>query len=143
MDKILHTVDISASPDVVFEALTSQEGLANWWTTQVQTGVGDSDDEIQFRMVEGFNPRMQVTVSEPGHLIRWRCVDGVDDWADDSFEFRLEERDGATVLFFTQHYTEEVDDETYGRYNFNWGFYLQSLCTYCEKGRGLPFQPSE
>ena len=28
-----------------------------------------------------------------------------------------------------------------GTYNFNWGYYLQSLKLYCETGMGTPFVP--
>jgi uncharacterized protein YndB with AHSA1/START domain len=141
MNTILHTVDIGASADTVFDALTREEDLSGWWTTQVATGVGDDGDEIQFTMVPGFNPRMRVSDSQTGELVRWTCVDGVEEWSDSTFEFRLEEREGVTVLFFTQNYATEISDEEFGRYNFNWGFYLQSLATYCEKGQGIPFDP--
>jgi len=33
MVDILHRVGITATPDKVYEALTTVEGLAAWWTT--------------------------------------------------------------------------------------------------------------
>ncbi len=35
----------------------------------------------------------------------------------------------------------ELDDDSYGIYNFNWGYYLQSLRLFCTTGVGKPFQP--
>ena len=40
---------------------------------------------------------------------------------------------------FTQEYAQELSDEVYGVYNFNWGYYLNSLKQLCEKGAGVPF----
>jgi hypothetical protein len=41
---------------------------------------------------------------------------------------------------FTQIYAQELSDEVYGTYNFNWGYYLQSLKLLCETGMGTPFK---
>jgi hypothetical protein len=31
------------------------------------------------------------------------------------------------------------DEESFGVYNFNWAYYLESLRKYCETGTGAPF----
>jgi hypothetical protein len=41
----------------------------------------------------------------------------------------------------SQGYARELSDEVYGIYNFNWGYYLNSLKLFCEKGAGVPFRP--
>ena len=46
-----------------------------------------------------------------------------------------------TLLQFVQEYAQELSDETYGTYNFNWGYYLNSLKLLCETGEGTPFGP--
>jgi hypothetical protein len=45
------------------------------------------------------------------------------------------------MLVFEQGYARELSDEVYGIYNFNWGYYLNSLKLLCEKGVGAPFNP--
>ncbi len=42
---------------------------------------------------------------------------------------------------FAQDYARELSDEVYGTYNFNWGYYLNSLKQFCETGTGTPFAP--
>ncbi len=71
----------------------------------------------------------QTTVQEP-----WGATDN-------TFEFALTERNGETLLQFTQEYAQELSDETYGTYNFNWGYYLNSLKLLCETGAGTSFVP--
>jgi hypothetical protein len=47
--------------------------------------------------------------------------------------------DGRTRLRFWQEYAVELADDYYGVYNFNWGYYLESLRLLCTTGTGKPF----
>jgi hypothetical protein len=40
MADILHKIDIDATPDKVYSAVSSNQGLKSWWTTDVS---GDSE----------------------------------------------------------------------------------------------------
>ena len=140
MRTIIHAVHVHVPPAKVYRALTTRDGLSGWWTTQVSLdeGVGGV---IRFTFHGDFHPRMEQTALEAGRLVRWQCVGGHDNWQGDEFAFELEERSGETFLLFTQQYARELSDETYGTYNFNWGYYLNSLKQLCEKGEGTPFEP--
>jgi len=72
--------------------------------------------------------------------VEWKCVGGHANWKDNTFSFDLDERKGETGLTFEQIYAQELSDEVYGTYNFNWGYYLGSLKSLCETGSGTPFQ---
>ena len=54
--------------------------------------------------------------------------------------FELEEKGTGTVVRFWQNYARELSDDAYGTYNFNWGYYLESLRLLGETGTGKPFQ---
>jgi hypothetical protein len=82
---------------------------------------------------------MRQDAASPDREVRWTCVDGHANWQDNTFSFRIEPRKGECVLLFTQEYAQELNDETYGTYNFNWGYYLNSLKRFCETGTGTPF----
>ena len=43
---------------------------------------------------------------------------------------------------FWQEYATELADDYYGVYNFNWGYYLESLRQLCVDGVGKPFRPN-
>jgi len=57
-----------------------------------------------------------------------------------TFRFELAGQTGGTTVRFWQDYARELSDDAYGSYNFNWGYYLESLRLYCETGAGKPFQ---
>ncbi len=85
---------------------------------------------------------MEITGLEPGQKLEWRCVDGHEPWADGTFRFELVALDdGRTKLRFWQDYAVELSDDAYGVYNFNWGYYLESLRLLCTTGTGKPFTP--
>jgi uncharacterized protein YndB with AHSA1/START domain len=135
---ILHLVNVAATRETVFKALTSTDGLAAWWTTKVSgdAGVGGL---IDFTFAGDFNPDMRVAEIEPPSLVSWRCVGGVEQWADNGFRFELMARNGATTLRFRQDYAAELSDDDYATYNYNWGYYIDSLRLYCETGTGKPY----
>ena len=47
--------------------------------------------------------------------------------------------DGGTLVRFWQYYARELSDDAYGNYNFNWGYYLESLRLLTSAGAGKPF----
>lgn len=138
MKKIIHTVYVRAAPARVYGALTTAEGLAGWWSKKVtvEPGVGGL---VRFTFARDFHPHMKQTALDTNRRVAWTCVDGHDNWRDNSFLFVLNEREGETVLHFEQNYARELADDVYGNYNFNWGHYLASLKMLCEQGEGTPF----
>src|SRR5690349_6895003 len=126
MNTIHHVFDVHKPPSDVFAALTTPAGLASWWSTQVEAeqAVGG---KVRFTFMEGFNPVMEILRLEPASILEWRCVGGHEPWADNTFTFQLADWSGGTRVRFTQHYATELDDDSYGIYNFNWGYYMNSL----------------
>jgi len=138
MKTILHTVDINSSPMKIFEAIATQNGLAGWWSTKVRADMR-IDGIVDFTFLRGFNPDMKITMLEKPKLVVWECVGGHEPWLGNTFYFKIEPRGKRSIVFFRQEYSRELSDEEYGRYNCNWGFYLDSLRLLVETGRGKPF----
>lgn len=139
MKTIIHTVHIHTSPEVVYRALTTESGVTGWWTTKASVAPGEGG-VIRFVFLGDFHPHMKQTRLEKNRHVEWRCVDGHPNWQDNTFSFALREKEGETSLQFVQAYAQELDDDTYGTYNFNWGYYLSSLKKLCETGEGTLFE---
>lgn len=140
MKQIVHAVQIHAAPPAVYRSLTTAHGLSHWWTTKVEVEEREGGI-IRFTFAGDFHPQMKQRRLEPGRRVEWLCVGGHDNWLDNSFTFALNERKSETLLMFSQDYARELSDEVYGTYNFNWGYYLNSLKLWCEKGAGTPLTP--
>ncbi|MCI0693111.1 SRPBCC domain-containing protein [candidate division KSB1 bacterium] len=101
MADMVHQVTIAASPEKVFQALTTQEGLKSWWTsdTEAEPRVGNT-------ALFGFDNRsvvfkMHVDELVPKKLVKWSCVDGPDEWKGTQLRFDLESDDeGGTIVRF-------------------------------------------
>jgi hypothetical protein len=110
------------------------------WSTDVTVEPGQGGI-VHFRFLDHFNPDMEVTELYENRLVRWKCVDGHDNWLDNTFSFELRPEGSDTGLMFVQEYAKELEDEVYGTYNFNWGYYLGSLKQLCETSSSTPFEP--
>jgi len=139
MKKIIHVVDIAAPPEKVYQALTTRGGLARWWSTEVNGGETVSST-IRFTFGGDFHPRMRVARLQAGAAVEWICTGGHENWQDNTFLFELRRSEKGTSLRFTQTYARELGLDAYGTYNYNWGYYLDSLAMLVETGKGKPFQ---
>jgi uncharacterized protein YndB with AHSA1/START domain len=142
MRTIHHVLDVAASRQAVWSAITDADGLAGWWSTKLHTTKPVVGERITFTFAGDFNPVMEIVTLEDGRKVEWRCVGGHEPWDNGLFRFELVELDdGRTRLRFWQDYAVELSDDAYGVYNFNWGYYLESLRLLCTTGEGKPFQP--
>lgn len=140
MKKIIHHLRIKASPEAVFDAVATGAGLSHWWSKQVDAEE-KLDGMVKFTFLADFNPHMKITEHDRPNAVGWTCVAGHEPWADNNFRFAIAPDDGGAALHFTQDYARELTDEQFGVYNYNWGYYLESLRNYCEDGHGKPFDP--
>ena len=133
MVDILHRIGVNSSPDDVYEALTTTEGLSGWWTTNTQ-GSGRVGGVLKFRFsAGGFD--MEVTELDPGRLVRWRVVDGPEEWIGTNVHWDLrQEGDFTIVLFEHEGWREPV--EFMHHCSTKWATYLMSLKSLIETGTG-------
>lgn len=141
MKTIHHLVDIDSSVDSVWTALAREDRMAGWWSTKVEAPDASAGTLVRWTFAGDFNPVMEIVdVNEPTSLI-WRCASGHEPWQDSTFRFEIAGLDdGRTRVRFWQDYAVELADDYYGTYNFNWGYYLESLRLLCSTGTGKPFQ---
>ena len=136
MPDILHRVGVRASAAKVYEALATLDGLRHWWTVEV-TGDPTVGETIEFRFGEGGGADMRVLESKPGHAVRWKCVDGPDEWLGTEVSFRLRREEQQTfVLFAHAGWREPV--EFMHHCSTKWATFLLSLQGWVERAEGRP-----
>ena len=135
MADILHRVGIKSSPDEVYKALTTREGLAAWWTNNTQ-GESNVGGVLQFRFGNGgFD--MKVLELDPAKRVLWQVVDGPKEWIGTKVSWELrQESDYAIVLFKHEDWKEPV--EFMHHCSTKWGLFLMSLKSLVETGKGAP-----
>ncbi len=136
MYSIKHLFHITASKEKVFEAVSTIDGLSNWWTTQ-STGDASPGGHLQFRFGEHDGPQMKVIELIPNEKLIWECL-SPEGWKGHIFTFALDENDGKTRVRFSQDgWTEQGD--FYGSCSFSWARYMESLRQFCQTGKGEAF----
>jgi len=136
MADILHRVGIRSSLDQVYRALTTQQGLAGWWTNQTM-GEGDRiGNVLAFRFnAGGFDIR--VVDLKPSALIRWEVVAGPEEWVGTAIEFELKQ-DGDYVIVLFKHRGWREPVEFMYHCSTKWAVFLMSLKSLVESGKGSP-----
>ncbi|WP_327287914.1 SRPBCC family protein [Streptomyces sp. NBC_01198] len=136
MVDILHRIGVEqSSPERVYEALTTLDGLAGWWTEKA-SGSTDLDGVIEFRFRPGgFD--MKVIELDPGRLVRWEVVGGPEEWIGTTVRWELrQEGDYTIVLFKHEGWREPV--EFMNHCSTKWATFLLSLKELVETGEGAP-----
>ena len=136
MISIKNLFHINAPKEKVYKAISTVEGLSNWWTTET-TGESKVDGVIQFRFGGG-GPDMKVMEVKPNESVTWECVSGAEEWKGNIFTFKLDENEGKTRVRVEQTGWKEAND-FYASCAFSWGRYMESLRQYCQTGKGEAF----
>lgn len=136
MVDILHRVGMkSASPEEVYAALGTIEGLSGWWATDT-TGSPDVGGILQFRFEPGgFD--MKVLEANPAESVLWEVVDGPAEWIGTTIRWRIRHNGEWTIVLFTHEgWREPV--EFMHHCSTKWATYLLSLKQLVETGTGAP-----
>jgi len=137
MANIRHNLIINAPIKTVYDAITSEEGLKGWWTTEV-TAKPEEGYVNHFIFSDEYFNKMKVLKLNPAHEVHWECVDGDKEWIGTKLSFELNEKEEKITLSFS-HLNWENESEFFGFCNHQWGRYLDSLKSYCETGNGHPY----
>ena len=136
MHDIMHLIKIHASSERVYQAITTADGIRQWWTRDaaIEAKVGAAGEF-------GFSGRRfiaKVTVEElnPTTHVRWRVANSA--WPGNDIEFNLKADGSDTTTLVFAHRGFPHADEGYASATTRWGFYLLSLKRYLQAGKGTP-----
>lgn len=161
MKSIRQNVLIAAPVEKVYHALTTQEGLAGWWTPAATAKAelnGISRFPFNFPSFD-YSKEMKITELKPNSRVEWECIAGADEWIGTTISFRLESGDKATLgnahpelmgqleqqktdngtLVIFEHNDWREYTPMFSECSFTWGQFLRSLKRLCETGKGQPW----
>jgi uncharacterized protein YndB with AHSA1/START domain len=140
MVDIVHRIGTTTTPDRVYDALTTTDGLAGWWTTDT-TGDATPGGTIAFRFGASGGFDMKVLDQRANQRVEWEVTDGPAEWIGTHVTFDLAEDDGYTIVLFKHEgWREQV--EFMFHCSTRWATYLMSLKQFVETGAGDP-HPNE
>jgi len=141
MATIKHTFTIAAPPAKVYQALSTLEGLADWWTADT-TGNPKTGGKLRFAFEEDSNV-MKVIRTEKNKFVAWRCIESSfiagKEWLGTEVTFSLTTDEDKNTLVRFEHAKWKKATDFYGVCTYHWGLFMTSLKALCETGQGKPF----
>lgn len=135
---------IATAPERVFSALTQPDEIGHWWTNDlnVKPEVG-SLAEFRFGEWGDFRLRFEVAALDQNEQVRWVArPGGPPQWTGTSVTWRLTPiQNGTKVSFTHEGFAPPVDEAYLGPVRGNWDYFLNSLKSYLETGKGTPGTP--
>jgi len=141
MAEIKHRVGIKGSTGQIYSLLTTDKGLARWWTSDTR-GAGDVGSIIHFRFGQT-EVNFEIIELIPERLVRWHhSGDMPSDWKGSKITFELEQQDNQTILLFS-HYDWQNSGDFLAHCCTKWGVFMMSIKACIETGVGSPFPDDE
>ncbi len=138
MSTIVQELTIEAAPEKVFHALTRPEEIAGWWSNHVSAApkVGAL---IEVRFENGNVFKLEITDLELAKKVHWNVKLSPHDWEGSTITWDLTPLSSGTMLVFGQHEIT-VGDMGYSieETRAGWEYFLASLKSYLETGKGTP-----
>lgn len=138
MADLHHEISIDASPEKVYEAIATQEGLRGWWT-------GDSVAESRVGSVAEFGFynrqflfRMRIDELTPDKRVVWSCLGDHDEWRGTRLTWDISRKNGATLLHFV-HGNWRSTTNFFASCNSTWGMLMYRLKDYVEGKASGPY----
>ena len=136
MADILHRIGVEhSSPERVYDALTTLEGLSGWWAERT-TGETDPGGVLEFRFGPG-GIDMRVAEREPGRLVRWDVVGGPEEWIGTTVRWEVRQEADWTIVLL-RHEGWRVPVEVMHHCSTKWATFLLSPKRLVETGTGAP-----
>ncbi len=134
---IHHRLLIEKPVETVYEALTTQKGLAGWWTPDT-IAKPEAGSISRFAFGPDYYKEIKVEALKPYSYVKWRCLRAFEDWIGTTMTFELEPHAKGTILVFYHEGWKAYSNE-FASCSYDWALFFRSLKFLCEKGRGFPY----
>jgi uncharacterized protein YndB with AHSA1/START domain len=136
---LMHSVTIDGDAEKIYEALSTSQGLASFWTR-------DSQAEPKVGSIARFGfggPVLEMKVEElrPGRLVRWSTHGGFPEWTNTTCTWAISpaKEGGQEVRFSHEGWPADLPPGDLASVNYVWGRVVGRLKKYAETGRPVPF----
>jgi uncharacterized protein YndB with AHSA1/START domain len=138
MPDIFHDFPIAASPERVFDAIATPEGLDEWWTSR-SSGRPMEGAEYELWFGPEYDWRAKVTRSVPSQSFELTMTRADGDWLGTRVAFDLTPGTDATQVRFS-HTGWPTQNEHYRISCYCWAMYLRILRRSIEFGERVPYE---
>lgn len=132
MPEIDHEIKINATPEQVFAALSTHEGVSSWQTPHAE-GTGAVGSQWRFKFTGRAEFDWEIVESEPPSRLVWRCTRGPGDSVGTTATF-LVSRSGDRTLLELSHAGWPGTHGNFRKCNTIWAVLLHHIQQYVQTG---------
>ena len=141
MKSIERRIEINSTPEQLFQAITSEDGLKHWWTNDVKFKPSEgSDFELGFYN-RSIVLKFRIDTLQQHSLVRWVCLAGPDEYKSSKITFNINVTENGVDLLLN-HSELNGSDQFINHAIDSWDSVLNSLKSYVETGRDNPISRS-
>ena len=137
MANITHAIGSTVTKKNAMAAITTLEGLSNWWTNDT-TGDPNQGGTLKFRFGKHGGPDMAVEQVTENAVI-WRCISGPQEWINTTIEFVFADNENGGCLLMFTHRGWDTETPFHYHCSMKWASFLLSMKEYLELGTGRAF----
>ena len=137
MPDIFHDFIIKATPDRMFNGISTPEGLDPWWTKK-SSGRPKENEEYELNFGPKFIWRGRVTKCVAPTEFELQIFNADPDWNDTRAGFRLRGEKTTNVSFYHTGWPAANDHWRISYYC--WAMYLRILRRHAEHGESVPYE---
>jgi uncharacterized protein YndB with AHSA1/START domain len=139
LETIRHRVGIAASPERIFAAVATRDGLQGWWISTITGNPSKGGSSIEF-FTGGTTPLVTMNVVDliPNEKVSWNCVQGPDEWVGTQLTFVITPSDASeeTVLVFEHAHWRDPIEFMY-HCSTKWAYFLLGMKGWLEGGESV------
>jgi len=146
--RITHNLFIKASPEEVYKAVSTQNGICGWWSDNCAIGEHEGHEStVRFEKPDGIVEMVFMNKQlHPFKKVLWECLknDGPY-WVNTRLSYELSEVEGGTQLLFAHRNFDDALEggEEIESVRKGWDRFMSSLKNYCETGKGQPWSKDQ
>lgn len=137
MADIFHTLYVNADREKLFSAISTPEGLNEWWTKSSE-GSAILGSVWKLHFGSGYDWEAVVTICEPMKSFELQITSADTEWVNCKVGFKLLENDEVTALEFYNSGWKSAEDH-FKISSYCWAMYLRILKRYVEFGEHVPY----
>ncbi|MCE1188501.1 MAG: SRPBCC domain-containing protein [Ignavibacteria bacterium] len=134
-------IEVFASAESIFRALTTKEGIAGWWTSANSFILNDGNEYLSLDFGQ-VSKLMRVQKSELEFTLNWiveECT--LPEWPGTTITITLKPDMESHTLLQLVHDDLIPELKCYKSCAHGWEYFLASLKSFVETGKGHPYTP--
>ena len=133
-----YEVQLSATPEAVFKALTTSKSIAGWWAKSNSLWKENADEflSVDFGQVKKL---MRVEKATPLSSLTWNVLEcTLHEWPGTRITFNVTSTSDGGSLLKLEHIGLIPQLECFESCSSGWEYFMASLKQYVETGKGTP-----